>query len=198
MEAERVLNDLYKKINETGCEGRLPVAIFRVEKNILTYSGWKWRFVPNSGIYEIAVMAEKLQESVYQIYAEVFHQIVHILNAQSGITDTSNYGRYLNRHFQKKAEELGLKATKKEYVHGFDIIEVPKSLIEKINFPMFETNLKKAIEKQSVEIAPPNITEALYRCPICKQYANADSKAKLFCGYCNTEMIRIEQKKLVS
>lgn len=46
MEAERVLNDLYKKINETGCEGRLPVAIFRVEKNILTYSGWKWRFVP--------------------------------------------------------------------------------------------------------------------------------------------------------
>lgn len=28
MEAERVLNDLYKKINETGCEGRLPVAIF--------------------------------------------------------------------------------------------------------------------------------------------------------------------------
>lgn len=52
MEAERVLNDLYKKINETGCEGRLPVAIFRVEKNILTYSGWKWRFVPNSGIYE--------------------------------------------------------------------------------------------------------------------------------------------------
>lgn len=30
MEAERVLNDLYKKINETGCEGRLPVAIFRV------------------------------------------------------------------------------------------------------------------------------------------------------------------------
>lgn len=79
MEAERVLNDLYKKINETGCEGRLPVAIFRVEKNILTYSGWKWRFVPNSGIYEIAVMAEKLQESVYQIYAEVFHQIVHIL-----------------------------------------------------------------------------------------------------------------------
>lgn len=39
MEAERVLNDLYKKINETGCEGRLPVAIFRVEKNILTYSG---------------------------------------------------------------------------------------------------------------------------------------------------------------
>ena len=117
MEAERVLNDLYKKINETGCEGRLPVAIFRVEKNILTYSGWKWRFVPNSGIYEIAVMAEKLQESVYQIYAEVFHQIVHILNAQSGITDTSNYGRYHNRHFQKKAEELGLKATKKEYVH---------------------------------------------------------------------------------
>ena len=72
---------------------------------------------------------------------------------------------------RKKAEELGLKATKKEYVHGFDIIEVPKSLIEKINFPMFETNLKKAIEKQSVEIAPPNITEALYRCPICKQYA---------------------------
>lgn len=40
MEAERVLNDLYKKINETGCEGRLPVAIFRVEKNILTYSGY--------------------------------------------------------------------------------------------------------------------------------------------------------------
>ena len=62
MEAERVLNDLYKKINETGCEGRLPVAIFRVEKNILTYSGWKWRFVPNSGIYEIEVMAEKLKE----------------------------------------------------------------------------------------------------------------------------------------
>ena len=30
MEAERVLNDLYKKINETGCEGHLPVAIFRV------------------------------------------------------------------------------------------------------------------------------------------------------------------------
>lgn len=96
----------------------------------------------------------------------------------------------------RKSRRIRVKSNKKEYVHGFDIIEVPKSLIEKINFPMFETNLKKAIEKQSVEIAPPNITEALYRCPICKQYANADSKAKLFCGYCNTEMIRIEQKNL--
>lgn len=66
MEAERVLNDLYKKINETGCEGRLPVAIFRVEKNILTYSGWKWRFVPNSGIYEIAVMAQKMSLAEFE------------------------------------------------------------------------------------------------------------------------------------
>ena len=41
-------------------------------------------FCPNSGIYEIAVMAEKLQESVYQIYAEVFHQIVHILKCTIG------------------------------------------------------------------------------------------------------------------
>lgn len=29
MEAERVLNDLYKKINETGCEGRLPVSFHK-------------------------------------------------------------------------------------------------------------------------------------------------------------------------
>lgn len=43
----------------------------------------------------------------------------------------------------RKSRRIRVKSNKKEYVHGFDIIEVPKSLIEKINFPMFETNLKR-------------------------------------------------------
>lgn len=192
MEREQVLNDLYRKINETICDGKLPVAIFRVTKGAKTWSGWNFESVPHSGTYVIKAAAANLEGPVSQIYADLFHQIVHILNAENEIRDTSKQGQYHKKEFKSRAESLGLMILNKKDGYGFTHVIVPDELIKKVDYPGFEEKLKKAIEEDIKRIANWRQKETIYYCPVCNQMARADLKSKFFCGYCNVEMIRKE------
>ena len=140
----------------------------------------------------IKAAAANLEGPVSQIYADLFHQIVHILNAENEIRDTSKKGQYHKKEFKSRAESLGLMILNKKDGYGFTHIIVPDELIKKVDYPGFEEKLKKAIEEDIKRIANWRQKETIYYCPVCNQMARADLKSKFFCGYCNVEMIRKE------
>lgn len=69
--------------------------------------GREWR-VGEDRLNEINISAEHLDRPIENVMATLCHEMVHYYCACNGISDTSQNGRYHNKHFKEEAEKRGL------------------------------------------------------------------------------------------
>lgn len=186
MERERVLLEQYEKINNILFQSSLPGVFFTITNGQKNRSGWKVSMAQNQ-LYEITVARARLEDPEKDIFSNLFHQIVHIINSEHGIGDTSRYGQYHKRSFKKTGDKIGLTVYQNKNGYGFCDVVAPDELIKKVKLSDFQKHLKEAVEKDEIAANYKTVT---FCCPLCKRTAKAEFEMKLYCGYCNVEMIR--------
>lgn len=77
------------------------------------------RWVPKKGdrLHEVVVTAEYLDRKPDAVFETLLHEAAHALNHVRGLSDCSA-SQYHNAHFQRAAEELGLRVERVEH-YGF-------------------------------------------------------------------------------
>lgn len=186
MEKEQVLNRLYNKINQNVFHGILPPVVLKINKGQRSSTGWGVTFQEYNHTYIIYVSQDRLRDGEIKIYENMLHQIFHILNMEKGISDTSRYKQYHNKHFAERATECGCTA-EWERVNGYGQIKVPETLIKQIDYGTFSEAMDKAIELDNIRMANRN-SMYIFHCPVCSRIAKASRSMKMYCGYCNVEM----------
>ena len=126
--------------------------------------------------------------------------MVHLMNLQQGVKDTSRSGYYHNKTFRKTAEEHGLIVEKVEG-SGYSKTslspkaqEFIKSLTD-VRFDLFRTVDYRTTEKSS------KATVHRYVCPSCGNIVRATKVVHVGCLDCNMEMIEekseIDELKII-
>ena len=115
------LETLFSKFNKAFFEGKLekPVITVSPDHTRGAYgwcTGWKaWQDgAKEGGYYEINLCSEYLNRSFEKTCGTLLHEMVHLLNLQEGVQDTSRSGTYHNQKFKATAEEHGLTVEKGE------------------------------------------------------------------------------------
>lgn len=94
---------------------------------------WGQRFKLNCTKYEVSISAEYLGCGYNETMNTLTHEMVHLYNAQNGISDTSRNGTYHNKKFKIEAERVGLNVDyDKRY--GWACTDLSEELERKINF----------------------------------------------------------------
>tara|TARA_R110002020_G_scaffold243381_1_gene456863 strand:- start:21 stop:707 length:687 start_codon:yes stop_codon:yes gene_type:complete len=73
------------------------------------------------GSHEISISTEHLSLGAMPTAVTVRHELIHALNYENGVSDTSNNGVYHNAKFLKSAEEFGLVQEEKTKKNGHGI-----------------------------------------------------------------------------
>ena len=115
------LETLFSKFNKAFFEGKLekPVITVSPDHTRVAYgwcTGWKaWQDgTKEGGYYEINLCAEYLNRPLEETCGTLLHEMVHLLNLQDGVQDTSRSGTYHNKKFKETAEAHGLIVEKGE------------------------------------------------------------------------------------
>lgn len=188
MEREQVLTNLYKKINEQIFHGILPPVLFKIYRGQRSQSGWAVVYQEYNHTYIITVSQARITDNEQLIYSNMFHQIIHILNHEQNILDTSRQGRYHNKKFKLQGEKIGCQMRRDNY-YGFSDIVVPDQLIDKIGFNNLASRLKNASENDKNRVANRKGKIVTFYCPVCNRTAKASDSMKLYCGFCNVQML---------
>lgn len=139
------------------------------------------------GFYEINMCAEYLARPFEQTAETLLHEMVHLLNLQKNVQDTSRGGKYHNNKFKEAAEAHGL-VVEKDAKYGWchtklndEAIEFVDSLNDK-KFDLYRKvvpKFSKAASKQS---------SRKYVCPCCGLVIRATKVVRVSCMDCDQEM----------
>lgn len=185
------LETLFSKFNSAFFEGKL-------EKPVITVSpdnsrgafgwctGWKaWQDgSKEGGYYEINLCAEYLNRPFEETCATLIHEMVHLLNLQLGVQDTSRAGLYHNQKFKAAAEAHGL-TVEKGAKYGWHITKLAPATADFI----------KAMEKPGFKLVRPRVNTLKgatkskssfrkYVCPCCGTIIRATKEVHVVCGEC--------------
>lgn len=193
MESEKVLDKIYSQINNAMFQGTLPIVTFIVTRGAKAKNGWSVK--KGERYYQIYAFDECLFESDEEIYMRIMHQIVHILNMENDIKDTSRAMQYHNKKFKEVSEGFGL-TTEYTASRGYDTVGITEEALEKIRLDDMRRQLNDAIEVdiEAEQGRQPHKRRIRFICPICKREAMAEQYMKLQCGYC---LVPMEEKKMV-
>lgn len=183
------LEDLFSKFNEKFFNNEL-------EKPVITCSpdttkgayGWctawrAWKKDDDSeGFYEINMYAEHLNRPFEEICETLIHEMVHLLNLQRGIQDTSRSGMYHNKKFKQTAEEHGL-VVEKDSKYGWCRTSLSEEALEYINtldgkaFTLVRSRIPKVKSSSSS-------SSKKYVCPGCGAIIRATKEVNVMCADC--------------
>jgi hypothetical protein len=80
----------------------------------------------------LALTEEFLNRNIWETLATHRHEMVHVLCDSLGIKDTSNNGRFHNKHFKATAEQYGLTVGERNGTHGYNqtsLSDIEKELL---------------------------------------------------------------------
>ena len=202
--AEQSLKVIIQKLD--GMFGQFNDKFFagQVQKPIITVSpdttkgayGWctSWKAwkstveeaAKSDGYYEINLCAEHLARPFSEISATLIHEMVHLLNLQNGVQDTSRGGTYHNKRFKQTAEEHGL-IIEQHPKYGWTITslnEEAKKFIDGLGEKNFEIYRSKALKLKGSKSS----SSRKYTCPSCGLIVRATKEVHVLCGDCNVEL----------
>ncbi len=108
---QEVLEYGFDVLNEVYFENSLLPIVISIMSSPRTNGhytvGREWR-VGEDRLNEINISAEHLDRPIENVMATLCHEMVHYYCACNGISDTSQNGRYHNKHFKEEAEKRGL------------------------------------------------------------------------------------------
>lgn len=189
------LESLFSTFNKHFFNGELEKPIITISPDTTKgaygwCTSWKaWKHSPDDkeGYYEINMCAEYLNRPFLDICATLIHEMVHLLNLQNKVQDTSRSGKYHNKKFKEVAEQHGLKVDKSEK-YGWAITTLTEEAVEWIKstykddkgFELFRSKLPKIKASSSS-------SSRKYVCPGCGTIIRATKEVRVMCTDCELE-----------
>lgn len=191
------LEDLFSQFNVEFFDGKLEKPIISIspekpKKGWNTYgwcTSWKaWKKGDSDeGYYEINMCAEHLNRPFAETCCTLIHEMVHLLNLQEGVKDTSRSGLYHNKRFKETAEAHGL-IVEKDAKYGFcttTLTEYAAEYIETLDgtpFELYRPKVAKVAGKSSS-------SSRKYTCPMCGMIVRATKEVRIMCADCGVTMM---------
>jgi hypothetical protein len=139
------------------------------------------------GYYEINMCAEYLSRPFLKTCSTLIHEMVHLLNLQNKVQDTSRSGKYHNKKFKEVAEQHGL-IIDKDAKYGWCITKLTDEAADWIKsvynneqgFELFRSKLPK--------IKPSSSSSSRkYVCHGCGAIIRATKEVRVTCTDCELE-----------
>lgn len=187
------LEDLFSKFNKAFFEGKLekPVITVSPDHTRGAYgwcTGWKaWQDSEKGGYYEINLCAEYLNRPFEETCGTLIHEMVHLLNLQDGVQDTSRSGLYHNKRFKEAAEAHGL-IVEKGSKHGWHVTTLtPEALtfVQSLGKDGFQLVRPKPLGLKGAKKTGSNSRK--YVCPCCGAIVRATKVVRIICADCDVE-----------
>ena len=189
------LETLFSKFNARFFENKLesPVITVSPDHTCGAY-GWctSWKDWQNGtkegGFYEINLCAEYLNRPYEETCGTLLHEMVHLLNLQDGVQDTSRSGTYHNKKFKETAEAHGLIVEKGEK-YGWHKTSLSPEALEFV----------QSLGKQGFTLVRPRplglkgssksggSSSRKYVCPCCGTIIRATKEVHVICAECEVE-----------
>jgi hypothetical protein len=186
------LETLFDKFNEKFFNNELERPVITVSPDTTKgaygwCTAWKaWKDHEDSdGYYEINMCAEHLNRPFEETCGTLIHEMVHLLNLQNEIQDTSRSGMYHNKKFKQVAEQHGLTVEKNEK-YGWCITKPNDEAAEYIHsldeeaFKLRRTKIPKIMTSSSS-------SSRKYVCPGCGTIIRATKEVRVICSDCDIE-----------
>lgn len=186
------LEDLFSKFNGMFFKNELETPVITVSPDTTkgaygwctTWKAWK-DHKDSDGYYEINICAEYLNRPFEEICGTLIHEMVHLMNLQNEVQDTSRNGMYHNKKFKQIAEKHGLIVDKSEK-YGWcitklnnEVLEFVKSLDEQ-SFKLYRSKIPKIMTSSSS-------SSRKYVCPRCGTIIRATKEVRVICSDCDIE-----------
>ncbi len=215
---QEMLEYAFEVLNRVYFNGELPPIVITIMSSKRTYGhytvGCEWRR-ENERLHEINISAEHLDRPIENVCATLCHEMVHFYNAENGIADTSQSGRYHNKNFKREAEARGLIISKAPYI-GWSVTEPSLEFIEVIHSNGIEKPLDinrdgyysswgadgsngltggKGIDGLGGEDdnKKPKSSTRKYICPSCGNSFRATKDINVLCMDCGEQFIKVEK-----
>lgn len=186
------LEGLFSTFNKKYFEDKLEKPVITVSPDTTKgaygwCTSWKaWKEGEESeGYYEINMCAEHLNRPFEQTCSTLIHEMVHLLNLQDGIQDTSRSGKYHNKKFKDTAEQHGLIFSKDEK-YGWcrtKLQDESAEYIKSLNYDGFMLHRSK-VPKIS---ASSSSSSRKYVCPCCGTIIRATKEVMVTCSMCGVD-----------
>lgn len=185
------LDNLFIKFNDDLFSGELQKPVITVSPDITigaygwctSWKAWKNGDDEHEGYYEINLCSEHLNRPFEDTCSTLLHEMVHLLNLQNGVKDTSRGGTYHNKKFKEVAEQHGLKISQNPK-YGWCVTELSEECAAYINrmdgkaFSLYRSGVaKKKNQKPS--------SSRKYVCPCCGVIIRATKEVKVICSDCD-------------
>lgn len=183
------LEDLFEVFNQKFFNNELVKPVITVSPDTTKgaygwCTAWKaWRNDQDSdGYYEINLCAEYLSRPFEETCGTLIHEMVHLINLQNGIQDTSRSGMYHNKKFKETSEKHGLIVVKSEK-YGWCITKLSKEslefvkLLDEQSFKLYRSKIPKIKTSSSS-------SSRKYVCPCCETIIRATKEVNVKCGDC--------------
>lgn len=150
-------------------------------------TSWKaWKQGEDSeGYYAINMCAEHLARPFEDTCSTLIHEMVHLINLQNGIQDTSRGGTYHNKRFKQTAEEHGL-IIDQHPKYGWTITRLNDEAAEFIS-KMDEQGFKLYRSKIPQLKKSGSSSSKKYVCPCCGLIIRATKEVHVICAECDCE-----------
>ncbi|MBA9087507.1 hypothetical protein FHR92_003992 [Fontibacillus solani] len=151
-------------------------------------TSWKaWKDDEDSdGYYEINMCAEHLNRPFEETCETLIHEMVHLLNLQNDVQDTSRSGTYHNKKFKVTAEQHGLIVEKDER-YGWAFTRLNDEALKFVlsldgqGFGLYRSKIPK------VKTSSGSSSSRKYVCPSCGTIIRATKEVNVKCGDCEVE-----------
>jgi len=183
------LENLFSNFNNKFFDGKLEKPVITVSPDTTRgafgwCTSWKaWKDSADSdGYYEINMCAEHLNRPFEETCSTLIHEMVHLMNLQNGVQDTSRSRLYHNKKFKQTAEEHGL-VIEKDAKYGWCITRLNEHALEYIKsldgqaFTLFRSKIPKVKSSSSS-------SSMKYVCPGCGAIIRATKEVNVMCADC--------------
>lgn len=206
------LHKAFYLLNKSSFNNNLPEPAILIQnrgnkKNVLGWCSTKEIWVNEKDKekkYEINIVAEYLNRSIYEIMSTLLHEMIHLHNLVNDIKDTSRSGTYHNKKFKEIAEAHGLIIERSPKI-GWSLSSLApgtKNLIDSFNlnensFNLFRVDrnmqpIKNGDDEDGENIEKPKTSSRKYICPGCGAIIRASKEIRVICGDCMVEFVKEE------
>ncbi|MCG8514578.1 MAG: SprT-like domain-containing protein [Halanaerobiales bacterium] len=185
------LESLFSKFNIKLFNNQLEKPVIAVSPNTNRdaygwCTSWKaWKDGESEGYYEINISAEYLNRPFEEICETLIHEMVHLLNLQNKIKDTSRSGMYHNKRFKQIAEQHGL-LVDKDTKYGWCITRLADGTLKYVK-SLNEQGFKIYRSRAAKSKTSSSSSSKKYVCPQCRTIIRATKEVKVVCGNCDIE-----------
>ena len=203
---ETAIKELHRAFyifNEEYYQNKLPEPAILIQgrgnkKNVLAWCScnqtWKDE---KSGVqrYEINMVAEYLNRTIYEIIGSLLHEMTHLYNLTNDIQDVSRNGTYHNKRFKEVAEAHGLIISHDKKL-GWSITkinEITKELIKRYGLNEEAFNLVKINDDDGKDTSSgankKKSSIIKWVCPGCGTIIRSSKKVHVMCIECKQKFI---------